>query len=472
MPKFFVFIICIFVVSASFKSALAAESESGPQSILFTNVRTLDFAGDAPVIAEGVSVLINDGKIVEINNSIETPAHDDALTIDGQGQTLIPGLTDMHVHVWDKAELGAYLSYGVTTVRNASGMPFLLALQTEIENGTIFGPRLITTGPILNGTGPNTQINHQIVDTAEAAELAVRSQYDAGYRHLKVYSNLPRESYEAIRIEAEKLGMTIMGHSPEGVRDPGIPHEKPFNISFEELLDDGFTTFEHMETIVWHALYDDFNENKARALAAKIVDAGVAITPTLLAYRNLVCVAQTDGDFLSRTGVEMLNPFISETEQDSYDHWASRSPKSLLKYDAFYLRATKIFHEEGVSLVAGTDAGIFTNIPGASLLTELELLVEAGLTPYEALQAATYNAAKALGEEDKIGRIAPGYRADLVLIGGDPLTDISLLKEPAGVVLNGVWLNAASLNDLRDKASQTSYERTQKNVMEGLEAQQ
>jgi len=472
VPKFFVFIVSIFVLSACSKSAPVIEFEAGAKDILFTNVRTLDFAGDAPAIFEETSVLISDGKIVEINNTIKTPLSEDVLIIDGQGQTLIPGLTDMHVHVWDKAELGAYLSYGVTTVRNVSGMPFHLALQEEIEEGTTLGPRLITTGPIMNGTGPNTQINHQIIDTAEAAVKTVRAQYEAGYRHLKVYSNLSRESYETIHTEAEKLGMTIMGHSPEGVRGPGIPHDKPFNIFFEELLDDGFITFEHMETIVWHALYDDFNENKARVLAAQIADAGVAVTPTLLAYRNLVRVAQTDGDYLTRPGVEMLNPFISETEQDPFAHWASQPSEPLLKYDAFYLRATKIFHEEGVLIVAGTDAGIFTNIPGLSLLTELNLLIEAGLTPYEALQTATYNAAKALGEEDKIGRIAPGYRADLILIGGNPLDDISLLKEPEGIVLNGVWLNVASLNDLRIKASQTSYERTQRNVMEGLEAQQ
>ena len=157
-----------------------------------------------------------------------------------------------------------------------------------------------------------------------------------------------------------------------------FPTTSPFKITFQEILNHHFVTIEHMESIVWHALYDDLDERKARSLASQIVAAGVTISPTLLSHRNLVEVAKSDGAFLKRPGVETLNPYISSLEQGSYDFWSGQPGDGRRDFDNFYLRAVKIFHEQGVVLVAGTDAGIFTNLPGASLIRELNLYVKAG----------------------------------------------------------------------------------------------
>lgn len=460
----FALLLGLFVLSLGWPPAASAES------ILFRDVRVLDFSGATTDVTPHASVLVDGDRIVAVGPVGDVAAPAGARIVEGAGRTLMPGLTDMHVHIWDQGVLGAYLSYGVTTVRNASGMPFNLAMRDAVAAGELEGPRIITTGPILNSHGPNAQIHHMLVDTPEQARAAVRWQHQAGFRRLKLYSNLSRPAYDAIREEAKALDMTIMGHPVEGVREPGMPYDKPFNIAFEELLDDGFVTIEHMESIVWHGLRDDLDEGKARALARKVAAAGVPVDPTLLTYYTLVRTAQTKGAFLDRPGKEMLNPFVYAQEADERERWSGEDAQAAERHFAFYQRATKIFAEEGVTLVTGTDAGIFVNIPGESLETELGLLTQAGLTPHQALQAATWNPAVVLDEADRTGRVAPGYRADLVLLAEDPLTDATAAARPDAVVAAGRFYAAESLAALR-KGARPSMERTEKNLMAGLAAQ-
>ena len=466
------------VLVSIFPSALFAQYETTqtigtalPPKLLITDVNILRMDGEAPIILSNYSVLIEENKIVKVAPLSKLANVDSANIVKGQGRFLLPGLIDVHVHIWDEPELAAYLSFGVTTVRNVSGMPFHLTFMKEIEAGNIVGPRLITTGPILNGQGPNTQVNHQIVNNAKEASEAVRQQYQQGYRHLKVYSNLTRQAYDTILYESQKLGMTIMGHTPEGERTPEIPHNKPFNIAFNELLDDSFVSIEHMESIVWHALSNELNENKVRRLAKKISNSNTAITPTLIAHNNLILVAQSQGEYLQRPTVNLLNPFISALEKESYDYWSSQSPSFRKEFDEFYLVATKIFQEEGVTLLAGTDSGIFTNVPGLSLIEELKLMVQAGLTPFQALKTATINPAKVLKLERQLGKIEPGFIADLILVNGDPTKDILNLKSLSGLVLEGTWYDENDISKLKRRATTTSYEKTELRVRAGLEVQ-
>lgn len=466
------------LVLFTFAQATVAETPS-PKSAnspvdkrwLIKNVNVLPMSDRSYSILLNQSVLIHGNKIVKVEPAFKIKAASDIFVVDGQGKFLLPGLIDTHVHIWEEPELSAYLSYGVTTVRNASGMPFHLRFRKEIQAGLLVGPRLITTGPILNGQGPNTQPNHQLVNNAEEAQAAVKQQYEQGYRHLKVYSNLSKEAYDAILMESRRLGMTIMGHTPEGVRDKGIPYSKPFRIAFRELLDDHFVSIEHMESIVWHGLYDDLDENKARKLAKEIVAHSVAITPTLVAHHNLVRVSQTQGQYLQRPGVQTLNPFIVEWEKESYDFWSSQKPDSRKSYHEFYLNATKIFQEEGVTLITGTDSGIFTNIPGQSLIDELNLFVMAGLTPYQAIEAATINSARVLGLGEQVGQIKAGYIADLILIDADPTKTIQALESLSGLVVRGQWYSTEDISRLKQEAENTSYERSRRRVLEGLSAQ-
>lgn len=442
-----------------------------PRPILIDNVRVLDLKGPAPGLHPNMAILIEDGVIASVTPAAQARRDPGVEVVDGGGRVAMPGLVDMHVHVWDEASLGAYLAAGVTTIRNASGMPFHLRLADRIARGETPGPRLITTGPILNSPGANAQINHQIVTTAAEARAAVRQHHAAGYRRLKVYSNLTREAYEAIRDEAALLGMTIMGHTPEGVRTPGPPHEKPFAITFDELLDDGFVTIEHVESIVWHGLRDAHDEAAGRQLARRIAGAGVPVDPTLLAFHNLLQVAETDGVYLTRPGTELMNPLLVAQSQAEYARWTAEDPARHREAYAFYQRMTKLLDEEGVLLVAGSDAGIFTNIPGASLIEELDLLEGAGLDRAAVLRAATANAAKALGQEAVFGRIAPGQRADLVLLDDDPRADLAALRTIAAVVAGGRYFDRDQLDALLAQASDHDVARTQRHLVEALEAQ-
>ncbi len=463
--------VAAFLMAACSVAPVAPDVTLPPGASVVENVRVVDLTGDAVRVMQNAQVVVAEGRILSVTSDPTSQLPDDVTRIDGAGMTALPGLYDMHVHVWDENALAAYLAHGVTTVRNLSGMPFHLDLQARIDAGHLTGPRLLTTGPILNGQGPNTQINHEIVETADDARAAVRRQHAQGFRHLKVYSNLSAQAYDAIREESDTLGMTLTGHTPEGRRDVGIPFDKPFHIAFEDVLDHGFVTIEHIESVVWHGLKDSRDADHARELARKIADSGIPVTTTLLAHHNLLRVAATKGEAAQRPGTDLLNPFIRQMEQASIQQWASRPTPWLAQSDAFFGQVAAIFAEEGVVLVAGSDAGIFTNIPGYSLIEETGLMVQGGMTPFQALKAATFNPAVALGETDRHGSIAPGRAADMVLYACDPLADIACLETPAGVMRAGEWHDRAALETMKEIARQQDPARTQENVLAGLVAQ-
>jgi imidazolonepropionase-like amidohydrolase len=456
------------VASSGYPDALEPRRKR-PSMVRVDHARLISMVPGAARVQEDHSVLMIDGVIDRIGptRTFAIPSdvsETDVLVIDAAGRTLLPGLIDAHVHVWDEAELAAYLAHGVTSVRNMSGMPFHLSLIARIEEERILGPDISTTGPILNSPGPNQQPNHRLITTAEEARAAVAEQHEAGYRTLKLYSNLEREPYEAILKEADRLSLSITGHTPEGTRGPGVPFTAPFDISFEDVLDDDFVSIEHVESIVWHGLSGRLDEAAMRALAKRIAASQTVVTATLIAHDNLVRVAESDGAYLQRAGVETINPVIRWLEADTYEFWSAQDPAAREGPRAeFYRRATAILHQEGVTIIAGTDAGVFTNIPGSALTRELELLVEAGLTPYEALAAATALAAPVIGFPDR-GQVAPGFAANLVLVDGDPLSDVSVLEQPEGVMVRGVWLDDKDLNELHRASRQASVARTVRHI--------
>jgi imidazolonepropionase-like amidohydrolase len=438
------------------------------QPIVISGAEILEFDGNEVTRRTGDVVWIEDGRIIDPPAGADPSLH---TQVDGRGLYLMRGLTDMHVHVWDQAELGAYLAHGVTQIRNLSGMPFHLRLAQEIEAGSVVGPRLVTSGPILNSPGANFQVNHERVETAQEARAAVRRQHADGFRTLKVYSNLSREAYEAIRDEARELDMEIMGHSPEGRRGPGVPAQAPFDIAFEELLDDGFVTFEHVETIAWHGLRNRRDLDAMRALAARLAASKAVVDPTLVAFYNLLRVAETKGEFVKGPDMQLLNPLIVAQEAPNYARWAAEDVETARADFAFYQAATLALHQAGVRLVAGSDSGIFANAPGVSLLDELDLMVAAGLTPAQALGGATANAALTLEADDSGGRVRPGARADLILLDADPTKDMSALRRPVAVIAAGRLQDREALDALLAAAKAPDLTRTIVNVSEGLEAQ-
>ena len=418
---------------------------------------------------ENWAVVVQDGVISAMgpNDIITTP--DGAQVIDGRGKTLLPGLIDMHVHLYDETELAAFVSHGVTTVRNAGGLPFHLELQDRLEAGTILGPRFLTSGAIINERGGrNASIIQVMVDGPDEARAAVRRQYEQGYRLIKVYSNLSLESYAAILEEAEELNMPVFGHPVEGEPPADDPMAKaPFDL----LLDDGLVNIEHMESIIWHALDQDMNEDRVRVLARKLAAAGVVVDPTLIVHHNLTELTRTRGAHIQRAEMEMFNPLVLLFDQASFDFWASYERDNEIQLAEFYRRCVKIFHEEGVILTVGTDSGVMATLPGSSVTRELELFVQAGLTPLEALRSATALPAKVLKLGEEIGKIRVGYGADMILVDGNPLADVSVVEHPVGVMLGGVWLNQADLAELHEAAKHPSLVRSLRHLIAFLLAQ-
>jgi len=459
MIVFAMALIWLWHIVTDFPKALEPNQHK-PAGVLIDNVRLISMVPGAPDAEDERAVLVIGDRIVQIGVAGELTASEGVRTVDARGQSLIPGLIDAHIHLSDEAELAGYLAHGVTGLRNVSGYPFHLPLSRRISEGLILGPDFVTTGPILNSRGPNENPLQQTVTTDAEARVAVRDQYNAGYRTLKLYSNLSRDAFDAILDEASVLGMEIIGHTPEGERTAGIPREKPFDIPWEDSLGRGFTTFEHVETLVWHSLRGKLDENQMGEVAVKLAASGEAVTTTLLAHRVLVLIAETKGAYLERPGSDTINPLIRLAQRSDAKYWSQADPAAYEGPRAeFYLTATRLLHEAGVPLIAATDAGLFAIIPGESMARELELLVEAGLSPHQALASATRISAQVLGFE-QTGMIAPGYRANLVLLREDPLTQIDSIEFPIAVMLGGYWMDEIKLEELREAARDTSLIRS------------
>ncbi|WP_417488356.1 amidohydrolase family protein [Maricaulis sp.] len=440
-----------FIASAWQMPAAMQPDRDGNRSWLIENAVLLDPATGAA--RPDASVLVVNGRIEWLGSGPVPAAADGLNRIDAQGRTLMPGLIDVHVHVFDETDLAAGLSHGVTTVRNMGGMPFHLPLVERIERGEILGPRLITTGPILNETGGrNGNDLHEAVAGADEARAAVRRQHAAGFRHLKVYSNLSRESFAAIRDEAAALGMTMSGHPVEGTETDPLP--------FEASLDAGLRTLEHAESIVWYGLDDDMDPDRMHALARRIAASGTVVDPTLVVHENLARIVETEGAHITRPEMTGYNPVVASFERDGWAFWSDYPHDDRTRMQAFYVAFTGALHQAGVPLTVGTDSGVMVSPHGVSTLREMEILVEAGLTSLEAIQAATLNGADVLGMGGQIGCLAVGCAADLILVDGDPTQDISHLHDLEAVMRDGRWLDRDRLDELAEAAKHPSSLRT------------
>ncbi|MBO6796613.1 amidohydrolase family protein [Maricaulis sp.] len=445
----------LLLVACGFPAALKPARET-PGAYLIENAAVLDV--DTGEIAVDRFIYVEDGIIRHVGHERPEAVAAGAARIDVSGAVVLPGLIDMHVHVFDEADLAANLAYGVTTIRNLGGMPFHLPMAQQIEQGRLLGPRLITTGTILNERdGRNTNDLQTLVAGADRARAAVRRQYRAGFRHLKVYSNLSRESLAAILDEAAQLGMTVSGHPVEGTEaDP---------LEMADTLAGGFTTIEHAESIVWFGLSDNTDPAMARALAQQMAAANSRVTPTLIVHHNLARIVETDGAHVTRPDMHSFSPVMQGFEQGRYDYWASYPHDDRTRMQAFYVEMTGYMHEAGVELVVGTDAGVMVTPHGVSVSEEIELLVDAGLSPLEALQAATLNSAGALDMADRIGRVEAGYASDLLIVQGNPLEDFAVLRRPVGVMRGQRWLDAEDLAQLQVVSSNPAEFRTWRRVI-------
>lgn len=398
------------------------------------------------------TVLVRNGRIERLGPSALLPAPADATRIDGSACTLLPGLCDMHVHLlpsgidpaegvpdeasaWAQAEayLKRLLDAGLTTVRNMAGTPWHLRVRDAVNAGRIAGPRIVTAGPILETrfTFPAMAAFGKLVTSVEQGRAEVQAQAAAGYDFIKVYNDLDPDIYDAIVATARELGLPVAGHVPFGkglfgalaAHQDSIEHFRSYDFALDVREPVGKERF-----VGWlHT-----SPARMRELAERTAEAGSWNVPTLVIEEALA--RSIEGDSADA-------PWIEATT-DQTDLRSVFSPAALAAIaEGLPLRQQLLaaMDHSGARLLAGSDCPGCGLIPGQSLHRELQLMVQAGLSPLRALQTATANAAEYLGLRGQQGQIIEGQRADLLLIEGNATSDLAALSNVRGVATAGTW---------------------------------
>jgi imidazolonepropionase-like amidohydrolase len=370
-----------------------------------------------PPIADGV-VIVRDGRIADVGTKAATPIPDGVPTVDVSGRTLVPGLWDMHTHVTQVEWAPVYLAAGVTTVRDMGNeFEFITSLRDAVVSKRALGPRLLLAG-LIDGPGPNA-FGVYYAATADEAKQVVAKYHDAGFQQIKIYSLITAPLVAAICEEAHRLGMTVTGHVPNGM-------------TIDQAANAGMDHIAHLP-IRGEAGSDDVNR-----IIAVLRDRKTVIDPTQ-SWNELLGHAAGTPIAAFQPGVAKipppLNRLFSNAGAAGVDAATARTRLER------GLKIVKALHDAGVPVVAGTDEGI----PGHSVHREIELYVEAGFTPLEALQAATIVPARAMKLESELGTIEKGKRADIVVLNANPLDQIQNIRSVRWTIADGRVYDAQAL---------------------------
>lgn len=438
--------------------AQAAEVKAA-QTIAITNVTVIDTTG-APA-QPGRTVIVRGDRIATLGASRQVPLPPEAIVVDGVGKFLIPGLWDMHVHTYDESWLALFLANGVTGIRVMKGAPSHHRWRQDIQQGRLLGPRMMIASNLIDGPHPIWRGSVAVSNEAEARQ-AVQQAKKEGADFVKVYSLLPRQAFFALVNEARKQAIPFAGHVPDAVAPA-------------EASDAGMRSIEHLTGLVVatstraaeidaemgrishtkdtstqrEALKvqaaQSYSPALAQALFARFVRNQTWQVPTLTVLRSLSWIGGTHPGEAER--LRYIAPMLAEYWQQRLQTPRS-APELANQQELFrhYLQITGAMNRAGVGILAGTDASNPFCFPGFSLHDELELLVHAGLSPLQALQAATRNPAEYWNDLNNSGTIAQGKRADLVLLDADPLGDIRNTRRINAVVAAGTLLARTRLN--------------------------
>lgn len=451
------------------------------QALTFTNATVIDVTTGA--LRRATTVIIDDNRIVGVGPS-STLKPPPGQVIDAQGMYIIPGLWDMHTHAYfgwsrdfgDSYVLPLFIANGVTGIRDmGSDLDALLRARSEIAAHRLIGPRMVVSGPMLDG--PKVSFAASIaITTPDDGRKAVHMLEARGADFIKIQSGVPREAYFAIAAEAKKLGIGFEGHVPDAIRA-------------SEAVTAGQRSFEHLIGIFeastpdedallthrWGAgkepaankslvpLLDHYDAAREAKIIALLRQNTVWQCPTLFWERGqwLVDVIDWKRDpdiaFMPRTWIEKNNPATQKGVLESMDADPLAVRRRFVDHE---LEIVRRLHSAGVPFLAGTDtpAGLDV-LPGLSLHLELQRFVAAGFTPLEALQTATVNPARFLGKEAEFGSVQAGRIADLVILRANPLENIANTRTIAGVVADGKYWSATDLAGLRERLQKVAAAR-------------
>jgi imidazolonepropionase-like amidohydrolase len=398
-------------------------SSATPTPFAIVGADLIDGTGH-PLVPDAV-VVVREGRIVAAGPRSRTPVPSDVTVIDGRGKTLMPGLWDMHAH-YEQVEWGAiYLASGVTTVRDVGNeFEFIRAVRDAVHAGRGLGPRILTAG-VIDGSGP-AALGVIRADTPEEGRARVDRYHDAGFNQIKIYSSVHLDVLRAICDEAHRLGMTVTGHIPNGLTAyDGVAAgmDQINHISYVSAVAGPAIP----PTLVPAA---DSTDPATKRLVAFLLAHNTVLDPTLALFEWVYHpAAQRVADF--EPGVAKVAPELAGPLNDAGAS-PEASPRAASMF-ARYLSTVRILHRAGVPMVAGTDQ----TVPGYSLHRELELYVQAGFTPMEAIEAATSVPARIMHVDSEVGTVTPGKRADLLLVDGHPLQRIADTRNVVLVVSNG-----------------------------------
>lgn len=434
---------------------------------LITNVHVIPMT-DSSVIRDA-AVLVRDGRVERVGTARQLGAPAGARVIDGKGGYLIPGLSDLHTHLYadqyipdsiGRAEVGVMLANGITTARLMIGTPAQLKLRKDIEAGVVVGPNLWTASPHLTGR-PDT--NARIVRTPDEGRAAVRELGPQGYDFIKITNWIAPPVYEAIMDEANKAGYRVDGHINAGVtieRASALgQHQQHLDGWFEALLPDSakdrpsLTQYGVYDLKRWPTL-DIMDERKIAPLAGTVARSKVWVTPTLVLFNTFFAIGASDDEIRSLPDWELIpSAFRTGVAKAMASYWSLgnatvRTDPRRERYVELRGRIVKALADSGARLVAGSDAPDFLMSMGYTLHRELDALVKAGLTPWQVLAMATRNPAEFLGASREWGTIAPGRRADFVLLAGNPLDDISNTTRIEATSIGGRWMARSELDGM------------------------
>ena len=417
--------------------------DSRNREIVFRSVSVIPM--DVETVIPNQVVVIKNGMILRMGDPGKITWSSDALVIDGTGKYLMPGLAEMHAHVPPvndfepmKEVLLLFAANGVTTIRGMLGHPFHLQLRSMIQSGEAIGPRLITSGPSLNG---NT------VKNTHQADSMVRKQKLEGYDFLKLHPGLTLENFNAIVNTARKVNITFAGHVS-------------FDVGVWRAIDAGYGTIDHLDGFIEGLLPEDlktteqqngpfamFIADKAQTdripkLMAALKQRNVWVVPTQALAERWFAPVETE-TLSKEPEMVYMSPITLnnwKTSKNNIRNNPNYNPDAINRFIQLRRKLINECNKNGVGLLLGSDAPQVFDVPGFSLHHELQYMVDAGLTPYEALKTGTINVGRYV-RKSELGRIQVGAFADLLLLNGNPLTDIKQAKNIEGVMVNGRWLS-------------------------------
>ncbi len=435
----------------------ADPSSDAPAVVVFSHVNVIAMTGEG--ILADQTVLIQDGKILRVGPAGTIPSPKNALQIDGTGKYLIPGLADLHVHLFSSDDLLSYAANGVTTVLNMDGSPATLAWRQQVRDGKVIGPAIYTAGPTTDGYPP---LNEMFVtaENPQQARALIRETKHAGYDAIKLYGTLRPDVFRAIMETAATEKIPVVGHINR-------------QIGALEVLKSKQVLAAHLEDLLFSRFDQPPTDIELEVFANAIAASHITVTPNLNVNPTNIAQLKNLDAVLNSREAQLLPPaaysqWMPANNRNERNDQAAQQIEQMGQVQQILYKLANLLNARGVRLVMGTDAAPY-GFPGLSAHQELEELVEAGFSPYQALLTATRNPGIFISENFlnalRVGTVSPGSVADLLLLSANPLADIHNLAKIDGVMLKGKWLSAADLAKMQT-AAQNGWSATKSRLKE------